>query len=96
MCGRGAHCIAMDHRAQCTCPLGTQGNAKIACTIARCQFNEDCADHEICERFNRVCRPACEEHSCAEEATCEAQNHQPKCNCKQGTYGNPYVECIGE
>ena len=96
VCGRGAECVAVAHRAQCSCPQGTQGDAKIACTMARCQYNEDCADHEICERFNRVCRPACDEDSCAEGAICEARAHQPRCTCKVGTFGNPHVECNGE
>lgn len=44
VCGRGAECIAVSHRAQCVCPRGTQGDPRIACISIVCHYNEDCAD----------------------------------------------------
>lgn len=95
VCGRGAECKAVSHRAQCICPQGTQGDPRVACISAICHYNEDCADHEACDRLNRVCRPVCEEDACAETAICIARDHQPKCTCPPGTIGNPYITCNG-
>lgn len=95
-CGRGATCLAESHRANCICEPGTQGNPFISCVTGSCQYNEDCADHEACDRLNRVCRPVCETETCAELAKCIGRNHQPNCECKQGTSGNPYIQCLEE
>lgn len=92
-CGRDAECLAQNHRATCICPAGTQGNPLIACVRGHCQYNEDCQDHEACDRLNRVCRPVCDADSCGSHAHCEGRNHQPVCNCQPGLSGNPYVEC---
>lgn len=43
--------------------------------------------------MNRVCRPVCDEDTCAETATCIGRQHQPECNCPVGTRGNPFIEC---
>ncbi|CAH1404987.1 unnamed protein product [Nezara viridula] len=92
-CGRGAECRAVSHSAQCVCPLGTQGDPHVSCVTVVCQYNEDCADHEACDRLNRVCRPVCESDVCGTRATCIARSHQHKCICEPGTQGDPYVEC---
>lgn len=94
-CGRGAECLVQNHRATCQCPAGMQGDPLLACISGVCQYNEDCADHEACDRLNRVCRPVCDDDTCAETANCIGQQHQPKCHCPPGTKGNPFVECIG-
>ncbi|KAF7389943.1 hypothetical protein HZH68_011800 [Vespula germanica] len=92
-CGRGAECITVEHKAQCICPQGKQGHPYVACISTICHYNEDCADHEICDRLNRICRPVCDIETCAETAICVGRDHQPKCTCPTGTSGNPYVEC---
>lgn len=92
-CGRGAECAVQVHVAQCRCPVGTQGNPLLSCIAGVCQYNEDCADHEACDRLNRVCRPVCEDDTCADTATCIGQQHQPKCTCPPGATGNPFIEC---
>ncbi|RZF34371.1 hypothetical protein LSTR_LSTR008910 [Laodelphax striatellus] len=92
-CGRGAECRVQAHLAQCVCPQGTQGNPQVSCVSVVCQYNEDCADHEACDRLNRVCRPVCEDDTCAKSATCTARDHQPTCTCPPGSEGNPYIEC---
>lgn len=92
-CGRGAECLAQNHRANCMCPAGTQGNPLVSCVTGVCQYNEDCRDDEACDRLNRVCRKVCDSDSCAETAICEGRAHQPVCSCRPGTSGNPYVEC---
>lgn len=93
ICGRGAECAVTGHRAYCNCPSGTQGDPRVACISAVCHYNEDCPDHEACDRLNRVCRRVCDDDSCAETAVCIAKNHQSNCICNPGTTGNPYVEC---
>ena len=95
-CGRGAECIVQNHISHCQCPLGTQGNSLISCITGVCQYNEDCADHEACDRLNRVCKPVCDEGTCAETALCIGTDHQPKCTCPVGTVGNPYIICRGK
>lgn len=92
-CGRGAECVVQLHKSKCFCPSGTQGNPLLACITGVCQYNEDCADHEACDRLNRVCRTVCDEDTCPDSATCLGRDHQPKCVCPSETYGNPYVEC---
>lgn len=92
-CGHNAECHAQNHRANCACPPGTQGNPLISCVTGVCQYNDDCRDDEACDRLNRVCRPVCELDSCAETAVCQGKRHQPVCSCRPGTNGNPYVEC---
>lgn len=92
-CGKGAECLAQQHRANCICPAGTQGNPLVSCVTGLCQYNEDCADHEACDRLNRICRPVCDEESCGSNAYCKGMNHQPSCYCREGTSGNPYTEC---
>lgn len=94
-CGHGAECIVQAHKPHCICPAGTQGSPMVSCVSVVCQYNEDCADHEACDRLNRRCRPVCEQDTCAEQATCLAQSHQPTCTCLSGFQGNPYIECIG-
>ncbi|KAJ8890112.1 hypothetical protein PR048_009619 [Dryococelus australis] len=92
-CGRGAECRVQAHRAQCSCPAGMQGDPLLACISVICQYNEDCADHEACDRLNRVCRPVCDEETCAVTAVCIGKDHQPTCACPLGSTGNPYIEC---
>lgn len=92
-CGRNAQCKVQLHRAQCICPQGMQGNPLISCISVLCQYNEDCADHESCDRLNRVCRPVCDDNTCAQKATCIGKAHQPICTCLPGLTGNPYFEC---
>lgn len=95
-CGRGAECKVQNHHASCTCPLGTQGDPLISCIGVICQFNDDCADHESCDRVNHKCRPVCQEKTCATNAACSAANHQATCTCMPGTQGNPYTDCSSE
>lgn len=92
-CGRDAECVAENHRANCICPVGMQGNPLIACVRGICQYNEDCPDDEACDRLNRVCRKVCDIDSCAQNAICEGRKHQPVCVCGPGLLGNPYIEC---
>ncbi|PNF22176.1 hypothetical protein B7P43_G05064 [Cryptotermes secundus] len=94
-CGKGADCHVQAHRAQCVCPAGTQGNPLLSCISVVCQYNEDCADDEACDRLNRVCRLVCESDTCADTAVCIGRDHQPKCICPPGTTGNAYIECSG-
>lgn len=92
-CGLNALCEPQNHQAVCVCPAGTQGNPFVSCITGRCQYNDDCADHEACDRLNRVCRPVCDEDTCAVNAICLARHHQPQCQCSSGYTGNPYEVC---
>lgn len=70
-----------------------QGDPLVSCITSICHYNEDCADHEACDRLNRICRPVCDDDSCAELATCIGKQHQPRCECPFGMRGNPFIEC---
>lgn len=93
-CGQAAECHDQNHRAVCSCSPGTQGNPFVSCIKGVCQYNEDCADHETCDRLNRFCKPVCDQDVCAKKAYCSGRNHQPVCECHPGLSGNPFVECI--
>lgn len=92
-CGDGAQCHVSQHRANCICPIGTQGNPLNRCISGQCQYNEDCADHESCDRLNRVCQPVCKDNTCGLNALCNGRNHQAICTCRDGTVGNPFDGC---
>lgn len=47
----------------------------ISCISGLCQYNEDCADHEMCDRLNHICRPVCSKNSCGLNAYCEGIKH---------------------
>lgn len=92
-CGVNAECRAENHQGTCVCPVGTQGNPFISCITGQCQYNEDCADHETCNRLNRICVPVCTESTCAQDAQCIGRNHEPVCTCRHGYTGNPFIQC---
>lgn len=94
-CGRDALCVAVAHAATCRCPPGTQGDPRGACVTVACHYNEDCSDHQICNRLNHVCQPVCTDNACASGALCSASNHRPTCTCLPGTSGDPYVRGCG-
>lgn len=74
-CGKSATCSVHYHRASCECPKGTQGDPMISCISGLCQYNEDCADHESCDKLNHICHPVCDKNSCGTGAYCEGINH---------------------
>lgn len=76
-CGRDAECKVQFHRASCECPQGTQGDPRISCISGHCQYDSDCADHEACDRLNRVCSPVCSDRldTCGVNAYCTGVNH---------------------
>lgn len=89
-CGRGANCEAVAHAATCRCPAGSQGDPHKACIAGVCHYNEDCDDTQICDRLNRVCRPACSDGACSADAACAARDHRAICSCPPGRTGDPY------
>lgn len=95
-CGRDATCEAIAHVAACRCPAGTHGDPRRACISAVCHYNEDCDDTQICDRLNRVCRPACSDSACAPGALCVARRHRPECSCPPGRSGDPYSRGCAE
>ena len=93
ICAPTARCRAINHRSQCYCPPGTQGDPFKQCVIVGCQSHDDCAGDETCDVVNRVCRPVCNPGTCAQKASCRGERHQPICTCIPGTRGDPYVRC---
>jgi hypothetical protein len=73
------------------CPEGFTGNAFFTCQEIGCKSDSECLSHESC--VNRECVDPCNRVQCARSAYCRTENHQPRCHCLEGYYGNPFVEC---
>ena len=68
-CGLGAHCIAVNHLAQCSCPPQHTGNPKIECKHIECIIDVDCNNQEICQNYK--CQQGCRSDSgCPSSQSC--------------------------
>ena len=56
-----------------------------------CRVNPDCPLTKACR--SEECVDPCQTTSCGENADCQVDYHTPKCVCRQGLQGNPYVRC---
>lgn len=60
------------------------------------QCHPECTNDNEC-RFDKACiGQKCIDPcpgSCGYNAFCEVHNHEPICQCNQGFYGNPFVQC---
>ena len=93
-CGRGAECLAENHKARCICAVGLQGNPLIACINVECRTDNDCPTDQACDFTSQTCNPVCKPDTCAEGASCRGINHQPECSCLPPSRGNGFVACI--
>lgn len=92
-CGKNANCIAEGHRAVCTCPLRTIGDANNECIQLECVEDADCSSKKAC--INNQCQNPCSlEKVCGEKANCAIENHVAICSCQAGTTGNPLLGCV--
>ncbi|XP_022668562.1 uncharacterized protein LOC111253451 isoform X4 [Varroa destructor] len=49
VCGRGAECLGLHHRPECTCPSGLRGNPHVECSVARgCVHHHECPGNLQC------------------------------------------------
>ncbi|XP_041673606.1 neurogenic locus notch homolog protein 1-like isoform X3 [Drosophila eugracilis] len=88
-CGTNAHCQTIDHRKQCLCPEGLDGNPNIACKVPRiaCGRNEDCQSNQLC--YAGSCQGKCRnDQNCLADERCMRGTCRTVCNtdeaCAQG------------
>ncbi|KAK2714566.1 hypothetical protein QYM36_008951, partial [Artemia franciscana] len=89
-CGPRAECFPAVHRANCRCPPGFTGNAKISCDripVPECTVDSDCPFKEAC--VNTLCvEPCATLDPCHNTAVCRAVNTVPMrtliCACPDG------------
>lgn len=91
-CAVGAECYPLNHKAECRCPPGTEGDPRVRCKPVGCQSDNECPLDRAC--VNRECvNPCTYNNPCASNAICEVFNHRPQCRCPQGFEGNPREYC---
>jgi hypothetical protein len=87
-----AECFATNHRAECRCKPGLEGNPLVRCETVGCKSDNECPAHLAC--INRQCVDPClHSNPCAANAICFVQNHRPFCRCPPGLEGNPNEYC---
>ena len=57
-----------------------------------CERNPDCPVDKAC--ISQECADPCLTTQCGQNADCQVDYHNPKCVCRQGLQGNPYVRCL--
>lgn len=95
-CARTAQCLAQNHKAICSCPIGMIGDPFSNCynepRTTGCTHNSECQNSYSC--INRKCQNPClESNPCAENAECRVSNNRPLCYCPSGWGGDPHVRC---
>lgn len=96
-CAVDERCVGARCHVQCTkdreCPASEICIQNI-CTVG-CRSDSDCASSETC--INNFCMDPCSSSTaCGTNALCSVQAHERVCSCREGTLGNPYVECVRE
>ena len=103
-CGFGASCRVQNHRPVCTCQGNYKGNPYEQCFPEKvplppakpkpeCLGNYECPRSKVCE--NNRCRDPCPSR-CGVNALCSVVNHNVRCDCRKGYYGDPYTQCLGK
>ncbi|CAG0880783.1 unnamed protein product [Cyprideis torosa] len=91
-CAINAECYPENHRAQCRCPPGYEGNPLVQCLPEGCQGDHECPLDKAC--INRQCvNPCLYQNPCAPNAVCFVTNHRPQCRCPPGLTGDPRQYC---
>ncbi|KAG7155063.1 Neurogenic locus Notch protein-like 2, partial [Homarus americanus] len=99
-CGLNALCSGRNHRHQCRCFEGYEGDPLVHCKrvpvveppTPDCTTDDDCSDSESC--YNQRCiNPCFNGDPCSRNAFCYTRNHSPVCRCPDGYVGDPQVEC---
>ncbi|XP_064459913.1 uncharacterized protein LOC135370150 isoform X1 [Ornithodoros turicata] len=95
-CAPNAFCVGLNHKAHCTCPPNTHGDAYnpvAPCAptqpvVVGCVSDDECASHEVCIQ-DGDCTDACASKQCGPNAVCRAFNHKASCHCLQDFKGDP-------
>lgn len=91
-CGRGAECLAINHKAICECPSGYGGNPKVGCMLLGCRSNSDCPTNKAC--INNKCENPCSRNPCTGVTECYVDNHAVECTCPHGYVRDHHDECV--
>ncbi len=91
-CAVNAECYPSNHKAQCRCPPGLEGNPLIKCETSGCKSDSECPLDKAC--VDRQCvNPCLYNNDCAPNADCFVLTHRPQCRCPSGFLGNPREYC---
>ncbi len=101
-CAPNAECFVTNHRPQCRCPPGLEGNPREYCRAPQveaepeCRQDADCSSGLACidQRCQNPCRVL---NPCNPTANCRVIDTLPVrtmiCECPPGTYGDGYTAC---
>ncbi|KAK7075250.1 hypothetical protein SK128_022664 [Halocaridina rubra] len=82
-CGDNAHCISVEHSAQCQCEPGIVGDPYLSCATLGCSSNTNCPSTHAC--LSGKCVNVCKMNNpCGATQKCNVVNHQPNCSCPVG------------
>ncbi len=82
----------MNHKSECRCLQGFEGNPRTRCETPGCKSNDECPLDKAC--ISRQCvNPCAYDHPCAPNAECFVLTHRPQCRCPQGLVGDPHSYC---
>ena len=73
-CAYNAKCFGRNHRAQCECEPGLEGDPFVRCTRLGCRTHDECLSTQICLEKNCV-NPCHYQNPCASNAICTPYNH---------------------
>lgn len=97
-CSRTAECMALNHKAVCSCPTGMIGDPFINCykehdvSTPECVSDYECDVNKACVRQTCV-NPCAESNPCSGNADCRVSYHRPLCYCPPGWGGDPKIQC---
>lgn len=92
-CDISAECYAENHRSNCRCETGLEGDPYIKCLVIGCRSNSECPTDKAC--VNRQCVDPClYDDVCAPSAECYVFQHVIGCRCPSNMpYGDPRFMC---
>ena len=95
-CSPSAICSVANHKSQCSCPPGFEGDPYRQCTKIKkgeCQHDIECPDNKAC--IENQCLDPCDlNQPCGKGAVCRTTAHRPVCRCPPNWAGNPHEECF--
>lgn len=92
-CSISAVCVSRNHRANCECPPGLEGDPFVRCVSVECRTNNECPLNRVC--LSKKCVDPClYSNRCASNAICLAANHAAICQCPENLpRGDPLSYC---
>nr|UEK51539.1 NOTCH1-like protein [Parasacculina yatsui] len=91
VCGINANCEAVNGRAVCSCPQGSQGDPLTSCRRGECTYDSECPLRQAC--IDVKCQDPCLGGVCGVGAKCSVENHRAICSCPKNYLGDPFTLC---